>query len=180
MWPIILLIVIIILVSGFIIYSSIFNKFQDSIIKLNEVESKIDETLRNKFDSLIEMNNIIKESIKSKKEVLEDLNVYKNKKLSSFDLDRKLCEASSKINFVRKQYTELHDIENLNKLAYDVEDMDESLAAYKKYYNENIVEFNSLIRKIPYNFIGKLYKYKEKNFFDERNLNDDDNKDFKL
>lgn len=180
MLPIIILIIFIVFAILFIIYSSMYNKFQDSIIKLNEVEGKIDETLRNKFDSLIEMNNIIKDTIKSKKEVIENLDTLKNKKLSTFELDRKLAEVLSKINFVRKQYTELHDIDNLNKLAYDIDDMDESLAAYRKYYNETITTYNELIRKVPYNFIGKIHHYKEKNFFDERNLNDNDIKDFKL
>lgn len=179
MW-IIILVIIILFATIFIVYSSMFNKFQDSIIKLNEVEGKIDETLRNKFDHLIEMNNIIKETIKSKKEVIEDLNKYKEKKITTFELDRKLSESLSKINFVRKQYNELHDVDNLNKLAYEVDEFDESLAAYKKYYNETIVEYNKLIRKVPYNFIGKIHKYNEKNFFDERNLNDEDIKDFKL
>ena len=179
MW-IIILVVLTVVASIAIAYGTMYNKFQDSIIKLNEVEGKIDETLRNKFDHLIEMNNIIKETIKSKKEVIEDLNKYKEKKVTTFELDRKLSESLSKINFVRKQYTELHDVDNLNKLAYEVDEFDESLAAYKKYYNETLVDYNKLIRRVPYNFIGKIHKYSEKNFFDERNHNDDDIKDFKL
>ena len=175
---ILILIVLIALLAFF--YSIIYNKFQDSIIKLNEVEGKIDETLRNKFDSLLEMNNIIKESINTKKAIVDDITKLKEEEISSFELDRKLSEALSKINFVRKQYDELHNIEQLNKLSYDVDDMDESLAAYKKYYNENIVEYNKLIRKFPFNIIGKILKYKEKNFFDGKDLNDDNIKDFKL
>lgn len=177
---IIVLIVFVVIAIGFIVYSTTYNKFQDSIIKLNEVEGKIDEALRNKYDHLIEMNNIIKETIKSKKEVVEDLQDLKDEKLTTFDLDRKLSESLSKINFVRRQYGELHDIDELNKLANEVDEMDEALNAYRKYYNETITVYNELIRKIPYNIIGKLHHYKEKNFFDERNLNDDDLKDFKL
>lgn len=177
---VIILIIIIIIAISIILYSTIYNKFQDSIIKLNEVEGKIDETLRNKYDHLIEMNNIIKETIKSKKEVIENLQDLKDEKLTTFELDRKLCESLSKINFVRRQYGELHDIDNLNKLANEIDEMDESLIAYRKFYNETITIYNELIRKIPYNIIGKIHHYEEKNFFDERNLNDEDIKDFKL
>lgn len=177
---IIILIIIILVATLALFYSIVYNKFQDSIIKLNEVEGKIDETLRNKFDSLLEMNNIIKETINTKKAIVDDITKLKKEEISSFELDRKLSEALSKINFVRKQYDELHNIEQLNKLSYDIDDMDESLAAYKKYYNENIVEYNKLIRKFPFNIIGMILKYKEKNFFDGKDLNDENIKDFKL
>ena len=71
-------------------------------------------------------------------------------------------------------------LSSLNKLSYDIDEMNESLSAYKKYYNENIVDYNKLIRKFPYNIIGKILKYKEKMFFDGKDLNDDNIKDFKL
>lgn len=176
----VILIIIVILAIIFFGYSVIYNRFQDSIIKLNEVESKIDETLRNKYDNLLEMNNIIKETIKTEKVIIDNLTKLKKEEISSFELDRKLSEALSKINFIRKQYKQLHDIEKLNKLSYDIEEMNEALAAYKKYYNENIVDYNKLIRKFPYNIIGKILKYKEKMFFDGKDLNDENIKDFKL
>lgn len=58
--------------------------------------------------------------------------------------------------------------------------MDEALIAYRKFYNENIVSYNTLIKKFPYNIIGFLLKYSEKRFFDNKNLNDNNIKDFKL
>ena len=75
---IIILIVLVILFSIFILYSIIYNKFQDYIIKINEVEGKIDEVLRSKFDSIIEMNNIIKEGIKTNKVIVDDISKIKN------------------------------------------------------------------------------------------------------
>ena len=58
--------------------------------------------------------------------------------------------------------------------------MDESLNVYIKYYNENIVEYNKYVRKFPYNIIGIILKYKEKPFFDNKDLNDENIKDFKI
>lgn len=180
MGSIIFLIIIVIVFSLIFGYSIIYNQFQDSIIKLNEVEGKIDENLRKKYDKLIEMNNTIKEKIKTKKEIVEDIDKLKNKSISSFELDRKLSEALQKVNFVRKQYQELYNIENLNKLGFEIEEIDEELTAYRKYYNENIVTYNILVKKFPHSLIGKILKYKEKNFFDGKDLTDENIKDFKL
>ncbi len=177
---IIILIILIILFFLFISYSVIYNKFQDYIIKINEVEGKIDDVLRDKFDSLIEMNSIIKEGIKTNKAIVDDISKINSNEISSFELDRKLTKALNKINFVKEQYTELKSNEKLNKLSYNIDDMNESLSAYKKYYNETIVSYNKLIRKFPYNIIGLILKYKEKTFFDGKDMNDENIKDFKI
>lgn len=176
----VILIIIVILFSIFMIANIIYNKFQNYIIKINEVEGKIDETLRNKYDNLLKINNIIKEKIKTEKEVVDDLENLKNEDKSSFEIHRILTDSYNKIDFVRKQYKEVSSSEDVNKLFYEIDEMDESLNAYIKYYNENIVDYNTLIRKFPYNVIGILLKYKEKMFFDGKDLNDDNIKDFKL
>ena len=177
---IVILIILVLIFTIFIIANIIYNKFQDYIIKINEVEGKIDDTLRNKFDNILKINNIIKERIKTKKELVDDLENLKNEDKSSFEIYRILTESYNKIDFVRKQYKEASTSEEINKLFNEIDDMDESLKAYIKFYNENIVGYNSLIRKFPYNIIGIILKYEEKMFFDGKDLNDENIKDFKL
>ena len=179
MW-LVILIILVVLFTIFLVTNIIYNKFQDYIIKINEVEGKIDETLRKKYDSILKVNNIIKEKIKTGKDALEDLENIKEDELSSFDMYRKLTESFNKIDFIKKQYKELNTSEDVNKIFYEINDMDESPSAYIKYYNENIVGYNSFIRKFPYNIIGIILKYEEKMFFDGKDLNDDNIKDFKI
>lgn len=176
---VIIIIIILVAIIGFI-YATTYNRFQDYIIKINEVEGKIDESLRDKFDILLKLNNIIKEKIKTKKILVDDLSELKEKNISSFDMDRTLAEAMNKINFVKEKYNIVEGDEESIKLIYTIEDIDESLKACKKYYNETITDYNKLIRKFPYNIIGKLLKYNEKTFFDGKNMNDKNVKDFKL
>lgn len=176
----IIVLIIIILFALFIVYSTTYNKFQDYIIKINEVEGKIDDSLREKFDIILKLNNIIKEIIKTNKTLVDDISKLKDENISSFEMDRKLVEAINKVNFVKSKYDEVDSNEEIIKLTYDIEDIDESLKAFKKFYNETITKYNKLIRMFPYNIIGKILKYKERTFFDGKNMNDDDIKDFKL
>ena len=116
---VIILIIIVVIFLLFIAFSIIYNKFQDYIIRINEVEGKIDEAIREKFDIIIKLNNIIKEKIKTKKVLVDDISKLKDKKISSFEIDRKLVEALNKINFVKSQYTELETDEDvINILLY--------------------------------------------------------------
>lgn len=176
----ILLIIIVILFGLFILVNIIYNKFQDFIIKINEVDGKIDEALRNKYDIILKLNNIIKEKIKTDKELVDDLEELKNKDKSSFEIHRILVENFNKIEYVKNQYKELNKSEDVNKLFYEINDIDESLNAYIKFYNENITEYNKLVRKFPYLLMATLLKYKEKPYFDNKDLTDEKIDDFKL
>ncbi len=175
---IIIILIIIVIFTIFLLYSITYNKFQDYIIKINESESKIDDALREKFDIILKLNNIIKEKIKTNKILVDDLSKIKN--VSSFEMDRKLVEAMNKVNFVKDKYSQVESDEEVIKLLYNIEDIDESLRAFKKFYNETITEYNKLIRIFPYNIVGTILKYKEKTFFDGKDMSDDDIKDFKI
>lgn len=177
---IIILIILIILFALFVFVGLIYNKFQDFIIRINEAEGKIDDTLRNKYDTLLKINNISKEKINTDKEIVDNLENIKTDENTSFEIHRILKEAYNKLDFIRKQYDELKKDQEIKKLYESIDDMDESLNAYIKYYNENIVDYNEYVRKFPYNIIGVILKYKEKMFFDNKDLNDDNIKDFKI
>lgn len=177
---IILLIVLVLLFALFLIINIIYNKFQDFIIKINEVEGKIDDTLRNKYDDLLKINNIVKEKINTDKEIIDDIENIKTDEKSSFEVHRLLKESFNKLDFIKKQYDEVNNSEDINKLFYEINEMDESLNAYIKFYNENIVDYNTYIRKFPFNLIGIVLKYKEKPFFDNKDLSDENIKDFKI
>ena len=127
-----------------------------------------------------EVKKILKEKIKTKKVLVDDITNLKEEKISSFELDRKLIESLNKVNIVKNNYDELDNDQDIIKILYSIEDIDESLRACKKYYNETITEYNKLIRKIPYNIVGTILKYKEKLFFDGKDMTDEDINDFKL
>jgi len=56
----------------------------------------------------------------------------------------------------------------------------EKLDASKSYYNKHTTNINLLVKKFPTNIIGKIHGIRERNYFDNKNLNDDDILDFKL
>lgn len=175
-----ILIIFVIIFALFLTVNIIYNKFQDFIIRINEVEGKIDDTLRNKYDNLLKINNIVKEKINTDKEIIDDIENIKTDEKSSFEVHRLLKESFNKLDFIKKQYDEVNKSEDINKLFFEINEMDESLNAYIKYYNENIVEYNTYVRKFPFNIIGIILKYKEKPFFDNKDLNDENIKDFKI
>ena len=75
-----------------------YNRFQSYIIRINEAENFIDTTLRKRYDLLNKSINIIKKHTKEKGKILESIDEMKSKKLSNFELDRKLYEGINEFN----------------------------------------------------------------------------------
>ena len=161
-------------------YAYLYNKFQDVIIRINEVEATIDTNLRNKYDLLNKSISIIKGNVKIEDDIFDEIVKLRSRKISNFDLDRKLILAFNEFNSVKSQNKELNKSEELNKIEKDIEDIDNKLTTFREYYNENITKYNRLVKAFPTNIIALTNKYEEKLFFDRKDMNDEDYNDFKL
>lgn len=175
---------ILIICIFFGIYITLYNKIQNYTIRINEVEAIIDNNLREKYDSinkcvsLIKGNPTISEEIDKK--MFEEIVKLRNKKISNFDLDRKLIEANNNFTTLKEKYKELKEHEDIINITKKITEIDENLIVNRDYYNKNIAEYNKLISLFPTNIIAKIYKYETKLFFDRKDMNDDDYNDFKL
>ena len=101
-------------------------------------------------------------------------------KLSNFDIDRKLDEYTNLINKVIDDYPKVTSNDNYLENYRNLKTADEKITAAKKYYNDNISDFNSLIRKFPSNIIAKFHNIEIKTFFANQDINDSEQIDYKL
>lgn len=163
-----------------IVYINCYNNLQYLKTKIEQAENVIDDALRNKYDCIIKINNIIKKELKTKKEYLKDFVKLKDEKISNFDLDRRLVEAMNIINDLVNDHENLVKNHEITDLLYQIKDYDEKLVSGKSYYNKNTTESNHLIRKFPSTIVAKLLNYKIKPYFDGKDMQDDIIDDFKL
>ena len=174
------LIIIIFICLILVWYINTYNKFQGFIIRINEVEANIDTTLRKRFDLLNKSINIIKGNIKTEEDVLGLIVKLRSRKLSNFDLDSQLYEAINEFNYYKENYTELSESDALLKIDISLNESEHEITALRKYYNDIITDYNKLVRKFPSNLVAIISKYKEKTYYDGKNMNDDITNDFKL
>lgn len=176
---IILLLIIIAGILG-IIYVLYYNKMQNIKNKIEQCESIIDETLRQRYDLLVNSNNIVKSVLEDDKDYFKDYINLKNKKISNFEMDRKLKSAFNLLNKLCDDYKELKDNKKLKEIMIKIKESNEKIVASTEYYNKNTNELNGLIRQFPSNIVAKINKFKISTFFDGKNMNDDIYNDFKL
>lgn len=177
-----IIILIAIVLIGILIISYIYNynNLQELNIKINESESIIDNELRNKYDLIMKSSTTINKLLKKEVTYFKDLEKLKKEDISNFDLDRKIIEGENLIHQVKNDYKSLNDNEEYISIINDLKDSDELLEAAKSFYNKYTTEINLLIKKFPTNIIAKFHKIKLRNYFDGKNMFDDEIKDFKL
>ena len=161
-------------------YAFIYNRYQELLVKTNEVEANIDTTLRKRFDLLNKSINIIKANTSTENEVLELIIKLRSRKLSNFELDRQLYDAINEFNFYKETYPILMEQESFSKINNSLIESEIEITALRQYYNDKITEYNKLVKKFPSNLIAKISKYKEKTYYDGKNMSDDITNDFKL
>lgn len=175
------IILYIIIVIGLILigYALIYNKIKTQILKINSVESEIDESLRLKYDLI---TKIISEIKKVEKDVdkFNDFEKIKDENLSSFEFERKLADIESEIYTIRNDNNKLVKNNTFNDLWYEITNLNTKIKAEEKYYNENTTIYNELVTKFPSKLIAIVLKMKEKKYFDGKNMYDKNIKDFKI
>ena len=103
-----------------------------------------------------------------------------SKKISNFDLDRKLIEANNNFISLKEKYKELKENKEIISISKKLDDIDEAIIVNREYYNKNIAEYNKLVAVFPTNMVARICKYEKKLYYDRKDMTDDDFNDFKL
>lgn len=163
-----------------ILYITIYNKLQTEKSKIEHVESLIDNALREKFDLVKRSNLVILETLKTKKEYLKEYIALETQDISNFDFERELKTAESIINNLFHDHENLEKNENMISIIHDFKECNEKLTACILYYNKEVAILNNITRKFPNNIVAKIHHIKIKPFFDGKDMQDDNNNDFKF
>ena len=177
---IIILISVIIIGTIVVFYIINYNKIQFIHIKINESENIIDNELRKKYDCIMKSSKIINKLLKKEVTYFKELEELKNKNVSNFEIDRKIIEGENLVYQVYNDFRSLKDNKEYIDIVNSIQETNEILEAAKSYYNKYTTELNLLIKKFPTNIISKIHRIKLRNYFDGKNMFDEEIKDFKL
>lgn len=163
-----------------IIYVHLYNKLTESILRIDEAESRIDNNLRDKYDLLNRSIALMRTKIELEPNSFSDIIKLRSRKISNFDLDRVLVKSYDEFLNIYTENPKVKENNELYKVARQLEVINDELNTLRNYYNSNITNYNKLIRKFPTNIVAQTKKYKERPFFDLKNMKDEDYEDFKL
>ena len=162
---IIILLLIITISVCLVVFVTTYNHFQDYIIRINEAEESIDAVLRKRFDLLNKSIGIIKANTKEE-DVLSIVKDLKSKKITNFELDRKLYDAINEFNEYKEKYEKIKTNEAYLKIDINLFESESEIVALRKYYNDIITDYNKMVKSLPSNLVALIRGYKTKAYFD--------------
>lgn len=70
---------------------------------------------------------------------------------------------------VSENYPELKANANFLELQRELSDTENKIQAARRFYNNNVRDFNTAIQTVPTNIVANMFKFKEENFFELEN-----------
>lgn len=141
-----------------------YNKFSFVIIKIEEAENNIGVLLSKKVEFLDRTRPIIKKELKLK-EFLEDIEFLRESKINHFEMNANLKDHHSDLLRTIDDNEKLLKSEALMTIIEELNANEDAILGSIKFYNDNVVVFNQLVRAFPSCIVAFLWRYKRKEFY---------------
>lgn len=135
----------------------------------------IDVQLLNRFDLVANLVETVKGYAKHEKETLQGLTEARTNFMQANSVDAKL-EASNQLTgglktlfAVAENYPDLKANTNFLQLQDELSDLENKLAAARRFFNSTTREFNTAIQTFPANMLAKIFGFSSVAFFELEN-----------
>ncbi len=167
-----------------------YNSFIRKRNTVDEAWSDIDAQLKRRYDLIPNLIETVKGYAKHEKETLTGV-VEARSKASAINIDIKnatpeqmlmfskaqesLSGALSKLFALSEKYPDLKANENFLELQRELTDTEDKILAARRFYNQMVRDFNTALQLFPSNIVGKVFNFKERNFFEIKNEKEREN-----
>ena len=86
--------------------------------------------------------------------------------MTNFDLDRSLYQAINEFDSYKDKVKD----DEFKKIDTILKETEAELIAYRKYYNDVTTDYNRLRHKFPSSIVAGICKYKDRNYYDNKNV----------
>ena len=150
--------------------------------KRNQSFSDIDVQLKQRFDLIPQLIESVKGYMKHEAGTLENVTKARTSFLNAGSTDEKvaadnmLSGALKSIFAVSENYPDLKASQNFLQLQSEMSDIENKLAAARRFFNNATTEFNTYIQMFPANIIAKNMGFSELELFKTDESREDLNK----
>ena len=165
MKPINIIVLIVCLIIFLTLLSIILFKYYNEKIKLisKRLEgSEIDfvEKIKNKYNILIRMINIIENRYKTNSKTFDDVKKIKIEDLASLQNENLFNKCYKEIIEIKEDNKKVREIKSFREVIDEYNANELHLISLRTFHNKYTLEYNNLIKKIPYNIVSIFKHYK--------------------
>lgn len=165
--------IIIAIVVLFLLYNiMLYNRLVSYEKNRENAFADIDVQLKQRQDLIPQLVNTVKGYMKHEEKVLTDVTEARTKAQQARNIDervegeRQLDGALRNLQIQVEAYPDLKASQNFKQLQDEIADIENKVAASRRYFNSATKELNTAIYKFPSNMIAGMFGFKEKPMFD--------------
>ncbi|MCL5113854.1 MAG: LemA family protein [Patescibacteria group bacterium] len=151
---------------------SIYNKLATTKVRIKEALSGIDVQLKRRVDLIPNLIETVKGYAKHEKEIFENVTKARSELLKAETPQEKaqsnnaLSGALKSLFAISENYPNLKASQNFSELQQELSDTENKIAYSRQFYNGNVRDYNTTLVNFPSGFFGKLFGFKEEEFFE--------------
>ncbi|WP_080904133.1 LemA family protein [Parabacteroides sp. Marseille-P3160] len=167
------LIIILVVVVLFVLYSiSLYNRLVKYKNNRENAFADIDVQLKQRHDLIPQLVEAVKGYMKHENQTLIDLAKARTAAVSANSIDEKivaenkLSSALAGLRVTLEAYPELKANQNFMHLQEEISDVENKLAAVRRFFNSATKEYNNAVEVFPANLIAGMFGFKREPMFD--------------
>jgi len=161
---------IVVLVGLFVI--SIYNRIVALNQRADQAFADVDVQLKQRHDLIPNLVETVKGYASHEKETLDAVINARNSAASASgpaaqgQAEGMLGSALGKLFALAEAYPDLKANTNFLELQRELSDVENKIAAARRFFNNAIQEFNTIIQQIPGNFVAPMGNFSKRDFFE--------------
>jgi Uncharacterized conserved protein len=163
-----LLIILTIILIGFILtYNTVISKKNN----VDNALGAIDAELKKRRDLIPNLVESVKAYMQYEKDLLEKITILREsaEKIENpekrLQIEQELSKALQSLKVRFENYPDLKANSSFLQLQATLTDVEESIAAARRFYNQAVTEYNNILEQIPFTFIAKILGLQRKEVF---------------
>jgi LemA protein len=167
------LIIGLVIVGVLILYViGVYNKLVKLRIRRENAFADIDVQLKQRHDLIPQLLNTVKGYMKHEEGVLVKVTEARNQAINAGSIDAKiaaeanLSQALSGLKIQVEAYPDLKANQNFMQLQNEISDIENKLAAVRRFFNSATKELNTAVQTFPNNVFAGMFGFKTETFFD--------------
>lgn len=135
----------------------------------------IDVQLKQRFNLIPNLMEAVKWYMKHERETLESLTKARTSFLSAtsangkIEADNMLAGALKSVFAVAENYPDLKANTNFLQFQQELSDIENKIAAARRFFNNSTKEYNAFIQMFPNNIIAGMFKFNEEKMYEVQN-----------
>ena len=135
----------------------------------------VDVQMKNRFDLVENLVNTVKGYATHEKELLENVTKSRTNFMNAksndekMEADNMLAGTLKSLFAVAENYPDLKANQNFMQLQTELSDLENKIAAARRYYNSSIKEYDNALETFPSNIVAWMFGFQKKTYFELTN-----------